>query len=187
MTELLGVMIGAALAYLFSQTQERQSARRRRISLATALLSELRTLEYALYRAYHDGEIALWGGRVPARFFDDLGENVLLFRPATVHIVLQFQGLLSRVNELWSACNQLEPQLITDRHHWRIRAAAGYALEIVAPVKESLLTEGGIGPEEPPVKRVSFPNLPPAPDPSFKWEIHTIDESDGPPPPERSK
>ncbi len=176
MTELLGVILGAALAYLFGGVQERKHEKRRKTSFSTALLSELRTAEYSLYRVYHDQEIGLWNGRLPTPLFRDLGENVLLFAPATVNLLLQFQGLLGRVDELWDACNKLDPSQITDRHHWRMRAAAGYALELLAAVKAALLAEGGIAPPEPPVKRVSFPNLPPAPDPAFKWEIMRIDK-----------
>lgn len=183
MTELFGVILGAALAYLFGGAQERKREKHRRASFSTALLSELRTLEYSLYHIYHDEEIGLMGGRLPSHLFRDLGENVLLFTPATVNLLLQFEGLLGRVDRLWDACNQLDPNQVTDRHHWKMRAAAGYALELLTPVKAGLLIEGGVTPSEPPVKRVSFPNLPPAPEPAFKWEIMRIDRPDESDPP----
>jgi hypothetical protein len=178
MTELLGVVLGATLAYWFGGRERRREHRRQREALATALLAELRTLEYALVRSYNDPEIGFMGGRIPTDWFEQLGESFLLFGPTTVRNTLQFRGLIRQLQACRDECGRLPIDQVTPRHHWKIRGLAGYALQLIPDLKQLLQEEGAVKPEEPDVIRVTFPDLPTIPDPSFQWRLAGPGEDD---------
>ena len=178
MTELLGVLLGAALAYWFGGRERRREHHRQREALATALLAELRTLEYALSRSYNNHEISFMGGRIPTDWFEQLGESFLLFGPTTVSTTLQFRGLIRQLQACRDECGRLPVDQITANHHWKIRGLAGYALQLIPELKQLLEEEGAVKPEEPDVIRVTFPELPKVPEPSFRWRLSGSGEDD---------
>lgn len=172
---LIGAVFGAFLYYAFDLTKEYQERKRKRKILATLLLNELRTLEYALRNRYDDKNTANMRGKLPIKIFLNLQEELFLFETKTSSILLKFISSVRRVDNLWSAANELDAGEITDYHHWKIRSAAGYAITHIKKTKNVLLSAGGILPTETTLKRVNYPHLPQIGDPEFKLDLIRLD------------
>lgn len=179
MLEVALLAVGSMLGYWFARLQGWQDRKRRGKVLAAGLLAELRTLEYSMRRIYAEERIGAMRGSVPMALFANLGDAVLsLFDAETAVKLLRFQGLLTVVDNLWRALECVPVDHLTEHHHWKLRAAAGHAARRVEEVKEVLTAAGGKLPGGGPIERVTFPNLPPLPDPSFPMEITRLDQAE---------
>jgi hypothetical protein len=79
----ISALAGVFLGFWINQYQTQRDQRRRRQALATALLGEIRFLEFALYRIYRHQSFDTPSTIV----YDHAGEALLLFSVETVHAV----------------------------------------------------------------------------------------------------
>src|SRR5207237_1654299 len=122
MVAIVGVLVGALLAYWFSGTQLREERKRRRQALATAILYELRVLDHNLRLLYNDREAGLSLGQVPMHLLAEFGPDMLLFKSTTIHQLLALRGLAQDVQILRENCRNSKPAEVTQARHNRIRA-----------------------------------------------------------------
>lgn len=173
---MLGTVFGAFLYYLFDVLKQHQKRKRKSKLLATLLLDELRTLEYALRKRYSDEDAANMMGNLPIKIFLNLHEELMFFETETSRILLKFISSIRRVDTVWSATNELDIEEITDFHHWKNRAAAGHAILLIKQTKNALISEGGTLPSETKLNRINYPDLPQIDDPEFKYEVTKLEK-----------
>src|SRR5262245_38377695 len=88
---LVGAVVGGVLTFLGAWGLKHLDDRRKRQTLTTGLLSEIRLLEDSLWRIHSD-PTAAW--RVIETFqtavYDQAGADLLLLKPATMHVLYGF-------------------------------------------------------------------------------------------------
>ena len=175
MDVVLGAVLGSLLAYVFDlrrasgeRTQAAATAaqdrRRRRASIATALLADLQTLEPLLLQLYHQKRAGSWKGERPQLFFDALRGEVKEISSNSIHVVAEF---FRRSDHLFGLFGALVAITDLDKFHHRIRTEAGFALQSIPQAKAALVNEGGQVPEARALPIVRSPNLPTIPPRSF--------------------
>jgi len=174
MKEIIAAIVGALAVYVFDlrkAAREREQAagdsakerRRERVTVASALLVDLRALEPILLQLYHHEKAGLWRGERPVLFLDALQAEVRGFTPETVQLVGE---LIRRVNDLFGFIKSVSGETRVSVHY-PVRAKAGFALQLIPEVKNALPSEGGILPQPRPIDIVYPPDLPEIPPRSF--------------------
>jgi hypothetical protein len=173
---IVGAVIGALAVYVLdlrkmrqerrmNAQEEERDRRRRRQAIATALLIDMRTLEFTLRRLYKDQTPGKWRGESPAVLSKTLLSEIIHFTPDTVYRVTEFFGLVRDTYGLIEVARGKEK--VEDRLHHAIRCKAGFALQAMPPAKDALIGEGGMLPEPKAVEVVYAPDLPKIPDRCF--------------------
>jgi len=167
---LLGLLLGALLGFAFTGLQAFLDRRRRRVSLASALLIELRVLEHQLSLWYNDEQAASSRGKVLTPVFDRFTSDLLLLRHDHLYAVLHFYGFVSDVNQhLENARARLaRNETLEPVAHIRIRLKAQFALSTIAEAKAALERAGGVLPPRLADHGRSARAFPPAPPRSFE-------------------
>lgn len=181
---LLGAIVGAVLGvlgtYVFDVRQaedergEREKVkererRRHRETIATALLQDLRRMEFELREILgieQPSRIAM--GR-PSLLYDVLKQEIRWFAASSVQSITEF---FRRVDHLYSGVNAVRTSgggsiRSTPEREYEIRAHAAFALNALPDAFDALRGEGGIVPG--PIGWISttFPTLPTVPPPIF--------------------
>jgi hypothetical protein len=177
--DLLLLLLGAFLGFALTGLQAYLDRRRRRKSLATALLIELRWLEYSFRNWYKDEQIGNWPGTVPMDVYDRFSSELLLLRSDRFYAVQAFYSLVEDLRRLRTGISEKRGQgkEVTKEDHHIIRVKCAYALELMAAARRALEAEGGRMPTTRPTKVVHFPELPPLPPELFPDEHTSQDDS----------
>lgn len=190
MSEVLAAIIGAAIGALAtwaldarkagrerSQQLKDDALRRRqeRVSVATALLSDLQRLESLLRQLYHTDRPLHAAGDRPQLFYDHLASEVRRFSASSIHPVAEFFRLSEEVFEVIRDL-RARPGQVNDRLQHQTRAAAGFALQALVRARDALVAEGGVVPELPTLEVVRPPDLPTIPPPVFPLSVQQAGE-----------
>jgi hypothetical protein len=106
---LLGTVIGGVITYFATWELKRRDDQRKRHALATALLGEIRFLEFAFYRIYQ-----LRSFDIPSTMvYDHAGDALLLFSVETVHAVTDLYQRTHVVSALVTAIGMQNGQMPT--------------------------------------------------------------------------
>ncbi len=142
---LLMLGLGALLGFALTGLQSVLDRRRRRKSLASGLLIELRTLEHAISLRYNDVSAAASRGRLATPVFDKLTNDLLLLRHDQLYPVMQFYGFVGDVNQhLENARARVaEGEALDDNAHHRVRLRSQFALATIHEAKVALEQAGG--------------------------------------------
>lgn len=160
----VGAAVGGVVAFVGGWFRYLWYRRRKRRSLATVMLQELRALDVSLRDVY--GESGY--GRLPESAFPLLERHddaLDLFSPETVKNLVEVTGLLAMLREMQNA---LHGQVL-DRSDVRIRAYAYAAIQRIPELKSSLEDEGAEDVTWDPVEapagldEPSPPEVPPSP------------------------
>lgn len=170
---IISAGVGALFGYAAGWIQDIRERRRRRKSLATFLLSELRAAEISLRVVYQQPV-----GVLPAETFQAfrmIGETLPLLKPATVASLVDFAAFIDSVRALQS--NLADDRLDRANARIEIRIFAASGIQRVPGLKQALESEGesllpfvpldipsdiarGLSPELPPSPFPDHPNLP---------------------------
>jgi hypothetical protein len=166
----IGLLCGAGIR-LLEAAIERE---RRRRSLATALLSELRSAELdmqLLLRSPHPGDGLGDGVRAPTFRRVYGSDELTLFRPETVGHIARLVSVAELIAEYRRAFGHYEApeKALINAEVW----AKAYFLAVrVADLKTALLEEGGTPPPPDPVGELVPGKRPPIPDSAFSdWAV----------------
>ncbi len=146
---LLGLLLGGFLGFALTGLQNFLDRNRRKKSLASALLTELRTLEHQLSLRYEDEAAAESGGTITTPVFDRFSTDVLLLRHDRLYPVLQLYGFVADVKlHLKSARDRAhEWQTLKPIDNQRVRLKSYFALSTIASAKKALEESGGVLPD----------------------------------------
>jgi hypothetical protein len=95
MKELLFALLGAALAYGVWFLQRRHEKAELRTNMATALLIELKSMDWVLRTIHADANAAVSSGELPMPILLRIDPDVLRFSPQTVFELLTFRATAS--------------------------------------------------------------------------------------------
>ena len=112
---LISAGIGSLLSLITGVFRERRDRKRRRKSLATVYVCELRSLEISLRKLFERP-----GGRLPSNaysVFDRSNSPLELFRPETARLVLDVATKLQGVKELIDLVEKDPSQVMTLKAH----------------------------------------------------------------------
>ena len=167
---VLTLILGALIGFSLTGLQQMLDRRRRRKSLASALLIELRSLEHIITLRYEDEDAAGSRGTIPTTVFDQFSSDLLLFRHDHLYRLLHFYGFASDIRKhLETARARLaNGEELEKTTHDRVRLKAYFALATIGRAKEALEAEGGVLPERLADHGKVVRGLPPAPPPSFE-------------------
>lgn len=179
---LIGAAVGAVFAYGGGWLQAVLDRRRKRVSLATILLSELRAADVTLRGSvYEDPKV----GFIPTdalKSFTLLAEAVECFSPRTVSALLDFGTYIDSIRDYQGliVAGRFPRSPHTDS---TLRVLATIAVKRVVPLKSALEKEGGtyigfIRPGIPTGLEPGSTNIPPLPPSPFP-DIPSPDRSVG--------
>jgi len=147
---VLGAVIGAGLAYLFTRRQRLEDEQRRRRALATMLLSEIQDLYYTLkdihqaffLKALHKVTIEPFH----TAMYDQAGSDRLLFQLETAQVLARFYALTHILRTELHEFRDLpmEHRIGRDDHALLVRTQ--YTAERIQEVMRQLSAEGGVWP-----------------------------------------
>ena len=166
---VLLLLLGAFVGFSLTGLQAYLDRERRRKSLASALLIELRVLEHAISLRYDDPLVGESRGSLVSTVFERFSSDLLLLEHERLHPVLDFYSFVTDVSEhLKNARERLaKGEQLSDADHQRIRLKAQFALQRIADAKRALEASGGVLPDCLPNAGKQFRELPPAPPRSF--------------------
>jgi hypothetical protein len=147
--DILSSAIGTAFGFGARTAEQIVDRRRRRIAIATALLSELRSVELDARQLVELEKAALRGGEPVGGAFLRLrtSDDLLLFQPATVTHVLGLAALLATNRDLIA---EFQAKKAGDWVHQYVRANAGFICQRIPKLKADLVgEEGELPPAEP--------------------------------------
>ena len=144
MREILGSISGAFLVYLVWLRKRAIERAEVRQNLATALLVELKSMDWVLRSIYGDTSAALSRGELPMPLLERLDNELLGFEPQTVFELLTFRGFCESVRILRTRAQHMAPELVDDARHRRVRNTAGFAIQLLPDLKKKLEAEGGL-------------------------------------------
>ena len=155
---LLTLLLGAFVGFALTGLQSFLDRKRRRESLASALLIELRSLEHQLSLRYDDKEAASTRGTITTPVFDRFSNDLLLLRHDRLYPVLQFYAFVADIRlHLQSARERLDKGESLQFHdQQRVQQKAYFALETIAAAKSALEAAGGVLPDRLLTTVVSF-------------------------------
>lgn len=159
-------LLGAALGYWAGFLQQRREDKKRRHSVATALLAELRPLERMLrVRAKHT-KAAESTVQIRMPVFDRFESDLPLFDPSTTHALLELRAY---VRDIENSADLLagDRSAVTERAHHYMRLKATGAANVLPEVVRALKSAGGIAPLDPKVDLYPTGELPQLVDPAF--------------------
>jgi hypothetical protein len=177
---LVGAVVGSGLGilgtYAFGlrkaastraelERDRRATEARERASVASALLLEMRTIEYVLRRFRRRLEPAKWRGALPIRVFPSLLNRITYLPPETLYRVTDFFWLSQDVDFLIRDAQRGDADL--EHLNWLIRLKSAGALASIPAAKEALEREGGVLPDSKTIVIHRYPDLPPLPPPVF--------------------
>jgi hypothetical protein len=164
------VAAGALLALGTKWVDEVRARRRRRFSIATALLHELRAIEADVRRLTNHSQAGRRGGTMAVGILRRVTttDDLFLFRSATISAILAHDGLLRDIEEAiddYRASNGSEDWL-----HGTVRAKSFFAADGITGLKEALVREGGELPTVIQLETVDPDDLPALGPPAFsEW------------------
>jgi hypothetical protein len=144
MWEILASILGAFLVYFVWLRQRAIERAERRQNLATALLIELKSMDWVLRSIYRDEKAALSLGELPMPLLARLDDGVLGFEPQTVFELLSFRGYCEGVRILRARAQGMAKELVDDARHRHVQSTAGLALQLLPEIKLRLEAEGGV-------------------------------------------
>lgn len=159
-------LLGAALGYWAGWLQEYREDKKRRHSVATALLAELRPLERMLrVRAKHT-KAAESTVQISMPVFDRFESDLPLFDASTTHVLLELRGY---VRDIENSADLLagDRSAVNEKAHHYMRLKATGAANLLPKVARALESAGGIAPLDPKVDLYPTGELPPLVDPAF--------------------
>jgi len=171
MAEIEAVILGAFLGAGTKWIDDMRERARRRRSVATALLDELRFVELWSRQLTNEERAAAVGGSPAGSLFLRLrdSDDLFLFKPNTISGLLNLAGLITEIRDRIA---QYQQQGNDSGLHLVVRQQAGFMAGRVPHLKAALAAEGGT---MPPAKKLEIvygaeiPALPPAAFP--EWEI----------------
>jgi len=148
------------------------SRRKRRKSLATALLEELRTVELNVrYLAEHPEPARRPGGDLSPLFKRVVdSDDLLLFKSDLISLLIGFVGVLTDIDEAIVEFRQSD----RTEHllHGTVKTKAFFAAGRIAPLKSLLERAGGSPPRHEPLQSLDPDELPPLPPAAFaEWSL----------------
>jgi hypothetical protein len=163
---LLGVVVGAVTGFVGAWLLKYWDDRRKRQTLATGLLSEIRLLHLGL-RNLHDDMTAACRVMEPFQtaMYDQAGANLLLFKPKTMHDLNVFYNGVHELQAMFARyrLQYPDPQDLAqryppgDREHTYVRIMATSVDDAVLDVAKRLRwKEGGQPPGKLPLPRHYF-------------------------------
>lgn len=166
---ILLLLLGAFVGFSLTGLQAYLDRVRRRKSLASALLIELRVLEHAISMRYDDPLVGESRGVILTTVFDRFSPDLLLLEHKHLYPVLDFYSFVADIGEhLKNARERLaKGEHLSTADHQRIQLKAQFALQRIAEAKRALEASGGVLPEWLPNAGKQFRELPPAPPRSF--------------------
>jgi hypothetical protein len=195
---LLGAIVGAVLGvlgtYVFDVRQaENERAERERVkererkrhreTIATALLQDLRRMEFELREIYDRAQPSRIALSRPPLLYDALKPEIRWFASSSVQSIAEFYR---RVDHLYSGVEVVRASgggtiLSTPQREYEIRAHAAFALLALPDAFAALQSEGGTVPG--PIGWVSstFPTLPSVPEPIFDDTAERLAKHSPPP------
>jgi hypothetical protein len=167
--QLLSLFVGALLGFGASTIRDMLDRRRRRRSVATAILLELDSFE-DMFRAVATADDSLaivtspWSETIarPTDWFT-------LFRPATVHELMRLKYRLDsdREEQVERRRDQAEGKRVPERQltnmAWARKCEAIFIVGAIVAARRELRREGGTPPRELAPVRWDEPNVPPLP------------------------
>lgn len=156
----LGALLGAIAAFGTSRWHEHLLRKKRRLAVATALLHELRDLEADARRLVSHPQPANRGGGFSNNVFRRVvsGDDLLLFKPATISAILKFDSMIADIEDAISDFRASNCQDVA--MHGVVRCKAFFASEQVLDMKNALCDEGGANPPATPLETVDPDNMP---------------------------
>ena len=154
--ELFAAVAGGVVTYFFGWWQSWRDRIRRRKATATALLIELRLLDVCLREMYEQDHPANKLGGPTLPMHDTLREQLLLFRPETVAVVLKPYGYLTDIRARLDA---LEKGTVARSEYWDedLRWLAYVGVMDMPAARTALLSEGAKLVNEDLRKGIPFP------------------------------
>jgi hypothetical protein len=149
---LLGVVVGAVTGFVGAWLLKYWDDRRKRQTLATGLLSEIRLLHLGL-RNLHDDMTAAYRVIEPFQtaMYNQAGANLLLFKPETMHALNIFYNGVHELQAMFARyrLQYPDPQALAqryppgDREHKDVRLMVTNVDDAVSDVAKRLCKEGG--------------------------------------------
>ena len=162
----LSTLIGAVLGYWAGWLQKHREEGRRRRSVATALLAELRPLERMLRTRAEHTRAAQSTVQINMPVFDNFASDLTLFEAPATHALLELRAFVRDIEN--SAALFADERSKPDEranHYMRLKAIA--AANLIPKVRTLLEAAGGIAPPDPHVDVYPTGKLPPLLDPAF--------------------
>lgn len=181
---LLGALAGAALGvlgtYVFDLRKaqraraqriadEAEAQRRHRATVATALLHDLRRLEFSLHEVYDVEDAATVVVARPPLYYDVLRGDSRLFSPGTIEPLSTFFDQVDHLFGSFQALRAIGPEQLrpSPRRNYEVRCHAAFALQALPRAFDALVTEGGVVDEQFKWSATLYPQLPAVPEPRF--------------------
>lgn len=181
---LVGAIVGAVLGvlgtYVFDvrksdrerrdrEDLQRRERRRHRETIATALLQDLRVLEFELRQVYDTAQPTRMALTRPALLCDVLRQETRWFAAESIQPVGEFYR---RANHSYGASKVLRDLgngriASTPQREYEFKTHAAFALQMLPEAVAALQNEGGISPGPLEWSTVTFPTLPTVPAPVF--------------------
>lgn len=141
----LSSLVSVALGYWAGGLRRAQDDRKRRKAVATALLWALRPLERQLRTRAQHSHAAESTTTISMPVYDRFVQELVLFPPEPVHVLLELRGFVREV-ELSASLFSTKPEVIGEKAHEFVRAKATLAANLIPAAKSALEAAGGTSP-----------------------------------------
>jgi hypothetical protein len=161
-----GAVVTALGMYAVGEKQRRDERQDRVHLAATALLIEMRSIDWMVRSMYEDRDAAFSRGRLPVRALESTRRDVLLMPPRVQHAIFLVYGLCEDVEMLRDRYRAEARSDVVWENHLRVRGKAAHAAEAIARCVPLLIELGGVAPDGEPatfLREESLPALPPEP------------------------
>jgi len=186
---LFGAIIGVIGTYIFDirkaqvERRERQADQERergrhRQTVATALMQDLRQLEFALREILHSSEPTKLAVARPALLFDSLRAEIRWFSPGSIEPLVEFHRRCDHIYKMYQTLRLYNKGVIqpTPQRRYECQAHAAFALQFLPRAVAALRNEGAVVPAPVDWATETFPDLPPVPPPVFDDAIARFEQ-----------
>ena len=140
---LIAVLVGALLGYVASRLQDRAKAAALRPVVATALMTELQSLEVGLRRLALHKQAASSTIHPDTSNYEAFRSQLVLLKPHVAQALIVFYGLVAEINSSRQRMREEQVELGEDAHGF-IRAKAIFAANLVPELRRVLKAAGGL-------------------------------------------
>ena len=176
---VLGIVIGVFFTYVFdvrkSQAERRTSLadlarerRRNRETAATAILNDLKRLEFDLHQLLASTSPSRAATPHPDLFYDALRGEIRWFAASSIQPVANFFRQAEFVfSTLQIIRDAGQAQSLDKQREYHLQCLCAFALQSLPPAAKALRDEGGVEPESIAYPLVTYPDLPATPPKEF--------------------